>query len=297
MNRGETYPDWVATRTEWKACKRQSDVNGDESGRREYSIFPCPHCRKDVEMLTSAIKKIKKQIIDDHLIICPEFEGERPSKRWKPTKATTTSLVPYRCTNPTHVAQGDKLAQLQADIDVMKERMDRQEKQLNVHQGYFVQLADVLQLPKPPDPPVIIETVTTHEKELLELKAGTNALVTSQDAERMRASETMIEQQRALITANEGTIRDLKHRLDEVIERENNLEMRASSASKTALLATQHAQDLSQQLERERKERVSIEIKYKQALKANETIVRQQSKVGQSLLRMGSGGRASPKGR
>lgn len=181
------YGDFEVVRTARLKCKRANDPSADEDGMREYSYLKCPHCNREViELASGNVDKQKHAVIRDHIVVCPSFEGDRPSKRGSKIPAISTALIPYQCNNPAHTT-------LTEDVKRLTEKIEHHEKRLNQHERYFYDLAGALKMQRDPpvDPPCLIEEVGVRECERLMLKDSS--------ATKSPETEALVHSQRALI--------------------------------------------------------------------------------------------------
>jgi len=179
----------VVTRKSVRQPKKRRNTGLDEDGLCEYSYIQCVHCDDEIELLSSSLKQCKAGVVRDHLCVCTGFTGERPTKRGsKDVVNTSTTLIPYQCTNPTH-------SSLNEDVKRLTEKLEQHEKRLNQHEGYFYDLAGVLKMQSSPplDPPCLIEEVGVRERERLMLKDSTT---TSPETEHLLQNQrVLIDQQ------------------------------------------------------------------------------------------------------
>jgi hypothetical protein len=63
---------------------KRANAKVDADGRREYTQLNCPHgCNTTLEVLSSNYKRLRNQVIGDHLAdekLCPHYTGQRPHK-------------------------------------------------------------------------------------------------------------------------------------------------------------------------------------------------------------------------
>jgi len=210
MSAREKYPDFVIFRTFRRLAKRATDPNADHDGMREYSHLQCPHCDKnDIEILSDNIKYCKTTVVQDHLRICPDYTGERPTKRGSKATGLTTTLTSYQCTNPNHTILAEDVERLKEESQQHKEeiRQNKEEtRQLFYHLAKHLQM----QFDPPVDPPCLIEEVGVRERERLMLKesaGSSSAIIPSTTLNQFQQDQDMFN---TMLTQKDSVISDQK---------------------------------------------------------------------------------------
>jgi hypothetical protein len=177
------YGEFEIVRTERHKPKKATD-NVDEDGMREYSFLKCPHCQKnDIEIVSSNLVKQKSSAIKDHIMVCTEFKGERPTKRKVSTTKTAlvpfggtemvpfgessgTEMVQYVCNNPCHDKGSQEWEDMKRKVKELEEKFDKASKGKEVSDGILAQhqiwwgdCAMALGMKPPQDPPLLVDKV------------------------------------------------------------------------------------------------------------------------------------------
>jgi len=220
MNRWEAYSDWLPVREEHLPCKRKTDNHET----RKYSVFQCKYCAKEIRIATAGLTKSKKKTIDDHMMICPSFSGERPQKR------TKTSLNNHVC-----VAMSKRVSVLDRH-DYLKTDMQIRALQDNVvsmraivanHDTWWKELTRILNL-EPATPPLITRAV--QDLQCQSMMRSSDTIVVANDTIRTQhqfiidAMQSTVDQKDVLIEQKDGLIDGLQAQLTDKVNELQRLE-------------------------------------------------------------------------
>ena len=261
------YGDFKVVKTVLRKCKRSSDPKSE----REYSCMRCPWCNaENIETISEHIQKNKHMAIRDHMVVCPAYTGERPSKRAKShgkgDPNVTIVSIPVAIPTPTAISypviqipnlsntpnNEDGLDELKRQIDELKR--DNNATKANLartnailettnsivaqHQVWWGDAASALGIAPPLDPPLLVHKI----KELRQTRADFY-LQQKQTMLMIESSNKLIQQKDIVIADQKRLLEEDKQRLREGTERLKKLEAERDEASAVAQEAQKRANE------------------------------------------------------
>lgn len=204
MVRGESYAEWVPVREERLRCKRQTN----DVASRLYSVFQCKYCAKEIRVASDGMQKSKKKTIDEHLAVCPAFEGERPAKRSK--KAVVVCRAPDRGVSALSCATG---LEREAHTSALEEELRATKAIVEQHEAWWEEVLGALGL-ESATPAVIVRTV--RQLQCQATNHLTRTLLTPNDAARTEhqfvvdSMQSILEQKDRLIEQKDRLISEFQ---------------------------------------------------------------------------------------
>ena len=307
------YGEFEVVRAEMLKCKRANDPNADANGMREYSYLKCPHCNTGaIEIATTNLFRQKFSAIKDHIVICPSYTGERPTKRGK-TATTTTSEV-----NSTALVvapiKTNELAELEAKVAVLTQKMADSEKEKEEMKRRDVEKDRRLEnlesktclydsvleavmpsLALPLTAPVENAKITLREAAIKDIAPRSLALSEQVDVVSREMHTAMIEHKDAMIATEKAHKEEFNDLYKKQLEDKNSELQKAISEKEAAEKKTKELQQAtdesaktaasaSSRADRLQKERDAFKAKFDASIKGHEQSVRNHGKHGQSML-------------
>lgn len=300
----DKYPEFVITRNEMRQCKRSNDVHADKNGCRSYSIMPCPHgCLVELVVASNSITHSKANAVRDHLVICPNFTGERPAKRGKPSEKST-ALVPFTCNHPHHDKQSQEWEDMKHRMSEMESKLGHTEDKLDVtlkvvaqHHIWWQRGAELVGLQPPQDPPVILDALkllrdqsasttlgmTSDSTRLLE-QHETFKLMLSQKDDTISQKDVMMSEYKANLEQKTTENSELKLELDNERIHVEKMRKEVEAASRASVEASKREAEKMEALAASKKREEVLNSKYKESLRSLEKVTKNHKQIGKSLL-------------
>jgi len=188
------YGDFEVVRTARLKCKRANDPNADAEGMRVYTYLKCPHCNtEDLEIASDNLKRDQHTVIRDHMLICPPFTGERPSKRGKNTTSQSTAIVASgsekKHKDPAVASLMERMQELESTVSSQGETIAAQGATIAAHDAMVDVLVDEYGMFRP----ITDQNIRPQIKILIDQSSTVStAMVTASDAERMRKQQEVL---------------------------------------------------------------------------------------------------------
>ena len=300
----DKYPEFVITRNEMRQCKRSNDVHADKNGCREYSIMSCPHgCLLEVVVASNSITHSKANAVRDHLVVCPNFTGERPVKRGKPSEKSSV-LVPFTCNHPHHDKQSQEWDEMKKRLVGVESKLDITLKVVAQHHIWWQKGAELVGLQPPQDPPVILGalkllrdqsasttlSMTSDSTHLLQQQETFKLMLTQKD-DTISQKDEMMSEYKASLEQKTTENSELKLELDnerihvEKMRKEVEAASRASvEASKREAEARAREAEKMEALAASKKREEVLNSRYKESLRSLEKVTKNHKHIGKSLL-------------
>jgi len=305
------YGEFEVVGTARLKSKRSNDANVDEEGMREYSYLRCPHCLvEDLQILTANVCKQKYTVIRDHMVVCPSFTGERPTKRGKPS--STSAVVMPSLPNQhqeivdlkqrmadVEVKHETKVIQLESQLETTNAQLDTVKNVVAQHHMHWGDLARLMGYELPKDPPFLLnkcrelrQLQLTHPEEvLLDYKKNAVQLLEQKDTV-IQQQGVLLEQKDATLDQERKIIEDYKSQLatkdselSQTIENKNQAEKHRNEAERHMDEVIRQVTSLSTRADRLQKERDVLRAKYDAVLKGHEQTVQNRGKHDAGMLK------------
>jgi len=251
------YSDWAVVREEMKPCKKRSD---ESSSERRYSIVVCKHCDEELSIASSNFTCNKKRAIDDHLIKCKEFMGERPSKR----KAVEgRGLIVVKKTN-------EEWEDMKKRMSEMEEKLERTNKIVAQHQVWWCDAAEALGYNPPQDPPFLVvkmrELRQNREQAMLEYKQNMVYMITEKN-KTIDQKDEILEDYKKQIEVNDANMKRLEKQAEEYMSKSEEFQKTAEQYRLKSEETMKTSIEAMQKLDRLKRENEALKTKMKAEIK------------------------------